>query len=325
MLSFFKSIRPVVVAVVVLYGMLVAGVFSVSKPLSKGTYGLGFLFKGWDINYSPFFNFLLRSGILIASAMMLNKAAVKLGIYSRSNYFVALSFLLFTAYSPVGLAQWPILFAVLFISAGYRYWLEFVYLPNYNSAILLNALFFWVIAGLFYWPVFLLGALMPVPLIFASVGEWRAYLLPLVVHFFFFLAVLPWTLLGYFQPHWYEIQVFHAQSNDSFFQLFASIQTAVLLLVMVTIFVFALGSLLGNIRRKKVSNRRIFRVNNVWIVLMIGVWILSPGDAGEVGVLMAVPASFLVGNWLYYLPDRFYWHILFLLICSLPFFMTLII
>jgi hypothetical protein len=94
---------------------------------------------------------------------------------------------------------------------------------------------------------------------------------------------------------------------------------------MVTIFIFALGSLLGNIRRKKVSNRRIFRVNNVWIVLMIGVWILSPGDAGEVGVLMAVPASFLVGNWLYYLPDRFYWHILFLLICSLPFFMTLII
>lgn len=325
MLSFFKSIRPVVAAVVVLYGLLVAGVFNASEPLTKGTYGLGFIFKDWYIHYSPFFNFLLRSGILIASAMMLNKAAVKFGIYSRSNYFVALSFLLFTAYNPVGLAQWPILFAVLFISAGYRYWLEFVYLPSYSPGILLNAIFFWVVAGLFYWPVFLLGALLPIPMIFAAVNELRAYFFPLVVDVFFFLALLPWTLLGVFEPHWYEIQVFEAQSYGSFFELFNSLRTAILISVMLIVMIFALAGLMMNIRRKKVSNRRIFRVNNVWIVLMIGVWILSPGDAGEVGVLMAVPASLLIANWFYYLPDRFYWHILFLLLCSLPFFMTLII
>jgi len=330
MLSFFKSIRPAVVAVVVLLTAWIAA-FQVVLPetpetsgVSPGAFGFGAWLDYSRLSSTPVLGFVVRFAMLLSAALTLNAAGVRVGLYQRSNFFVALFFVLGAAYYPLGLARWDVLIAVFFLSLGYRHWILFIHsLAQRNQ--LLNAIFLWVLSGLFYWPMFLLVVAMPVLMIMASVDDWRSYFLPLVVVIFVFLAGLPWAMLEVFPSRIYTIDGFYWPDSNPFLWIFQSWQLAVMVLFSLVLILFSLVELGQNVVRKKVANRRVFRVNNVLMVILLMVWALTPGADGEAGLLMAVPASFLLANTFYYLPERLIWKILFIFTLVLPFFLTLII
>lgn len=327
MLSFFKSIRPAVVAVVVLLSAWIAAfptIMSDTIGPSPGAFGFGvWLDSSWLVAF-PIMGFFLRFALLLIASLTLNAAGVRVGLYQRSNFFVAFFFVVGAAYYPLGMVRWEVIVAVFFLSTGYRHWILYTHsLAQRNH--LLNAIFLWVMAGMFYWPMFLMAGSLPLLMIMASVDDWRAYFLPLVVVVFVFLAVLPWVLLDFIPPNVYTIDRFQWPDSNPFRWIFQSWKMAVMVLYSVVLILFSQVELSQNMVRKKVANRRVFRVNNGLMVVLLGVWALAPEGEGEAGLLMAVPSSLLLANTFYYLPERLIWKILFLLTLILPFFLTHII
>lgn len=272
---------------------------------------------------TPFSNFLFESGLTYKGAIVLNYVLVLiiclliLHINAKFDFVKERTFLpvylfLFMVYAlPQLHVVQPIFISAIFILLSIRS----IFLSFEKRSALTNAFdagYLIGTAGIFYLPTNLLVVLIPFSLfIIRNKIEWREAVLP------FFGLIIPWILLfSYF---------FITKNTTQFYEFFdlslgggnASIIDKPLiqsyLAFLCIILVLASIFILTQYGEKNISTRRYFKILSLFFGASLLMYLI-PSVSFEIIVILAIPLTFLITNYLLFMRRRFWAELFFIIL-----------
>jgi len=123
--------------------------------------------------------------------------------------------------------------------------------------------------------------------------EWMSSLVGLITPWVFYFIIL---LLN--NSHFYPISDYLEFYTNNTLYLTVSLPAIIATITIAFILVIALLSGMGNVTNKKISTRKYFNLFFLFLLNCIGVTLLSPSVGFETIVILAVPASMLLGAFL---------------------------
>lgn len=271
-------------------------------------------------NSSPICQLLYNSGISNIVAIALNFALVLiicfllLQINAKFDFVKERTFLpvylfLFIVYTLPDLhVIQPIFISAIFILLSIRS-IFLSYEKNNAISNAFDAGFLIGLAAIFYLPSVFLIIIIPFSIfILRNKVEWREVFLP------FFGLALPWLLLLSYYFIWNDVSQLFELIQNSITHERSTIFGRPLLLIyfsfLIIITLFASFFILVQFGEKNISTRRHFKILSLYFDASL-LLILFPSVSYEILVLLAIPLSFLITNYLIFIKRRF-WAELFL-------------
>jgi hypothetical protein len=303
---FYNFILFPLVGVLLLLGSFVSG----------GTFPV---YAGADT--TPICQLIYQSGLSYTGAIVLNFVFVLiiclllLHINAKFDFVKERTFLpvylfLFVVYAlPELHVIRPIFLSAIFILLSIRsIFLSFEKRTAINNAF--DAGFLIGIAGIFYLSANLLIILIPFSIfILRNKIEWREVVLP------FFGLLIPWLLLFCYYFIWHDVSQLYELIGHSISNLNESVlsrplvQTYLAFLLLITL--LASLFILTQYGEKNISTRRYFKILSLYFYSSL-LLIFIPSVSYEIIVILAIPLTFLITNYLIFMRRRFWAELFFI-------------
>ena len=273
------------------------------------------------VNTTPICQFIYQSGISNTGAIVLNFFFVLiiclllLHINAKFDFVKERTFLpvylfLFIVYAlPELHVIRPIFISAIFILLSIRS----IFLSFEKRAAITNAFdagFLIGVAGIFYLSANLLIILIPFSIfILRNKIEWREVVLP------FFGLLIPWILLFGYYFIWQDVSQLFELIGNALTNLHKSISGrplvqiyfAFLLLITILASIF----ILTQYGEKNISTRRYFKILSLFFDASL-LLIFIPSVSYEIIVILAIPLTFLITNYLIFMRRRFWAELFFI-------------
>ena len=273
------------------------------------------------VNTTPICQLINESGITYTGAILLNFALVLiillllLHINAKFNFVKERTFLpvyifLFIVYAlPELHVIQPVFISAIFVLLSIRS----IFLSFEKPIALTNAFdagFLLGLAGIFYIPLNMLVILVPFCIfILRNKIEWREVLLP------FIGLLIPWLLLFCYYFIWNDLNELYSliengiayQSSSIIHQPLAQAYGAFLILITVLASIF----ILTEYGAKNISTRRYFKILSLYFDASL-LLIFTPEVSVEIIVILAIPLTFLITNYLIFMRRRFWAELFFI-------------
>jgi len=171
--------------------------------------------------------------------------------------------------------------------------------------------FFIGLAGIFYINVNFLVLIVPISIfILRNKLEWREFIAPIVGF------IIPWGLLFSYYFIWSDVEILTKIISNSILPKEHNLINSIPLLIyfgfLVLITINASIFILKQYEMKSISTRRYFKILSVFFIASL-LLMLLPSVSFEIIVILALPLTFLITNYLIFMRRRF-WAELFLII-----------
>ena len=258
----------------------------------------------WLMAQSKFLNSIVPLIMLV----LLSFLAIRLNIqyaFIRIRTFLPASLLIFITSGLISLhAMHPVYFAVFFLLFAIdrifdSYEKNKIHSNAFDASLLISIGSLFYLNLIFFFPVVWIGLL-----IIHKQIKWRDFILPLVG------LILPWifTFTVYFFSNrlldFLIILEKNIFSSNNFLAGNISLQVYLGLLVLITL----LGSffLLSQYDEKKISSRKFFQVFFFVFLISLVLIVVIPAVSQEIFIILAIPLSFLIANYLVFMKRGFW-------------------
>ncbi|MCF8362089.1 MAG: DUF6427 family protein [Prolixibacteraceae bacterium] len=290
---------PVIGLMLIAGTLLQDGVFYPAFSSSAGP--LSFLLQEIEFGniWAVFTNYLL---ILLISLLLLH--INEYFSMARDATFLPSYLFLFIVYAIPNLqVLQPIFLSALFIALSFRSIFSSID-QKYTVNKAFNAGFFIGIAGLFYTYATLIVLIIPISIyILRNNLNWRNLLSPILG------AIFPWLYLLVYYFIFKDIALFFELLEQSFqmpeVSFFSNTIIFVYLSYLILITLIASFFIIKQYDEKKINTRRYYKVLFIYFVSIL-LLLLIPPVSFEIIVLIALPLTFLITNYLAHMKRRFW-------------------